>query len=528
MSKPRAIIIGLDGFELSLAERLLGEGRLPALKRMQESGASLLLDHGKAKRTGLAWEHVSTGLSPDRAKRWAAIDFDPATYGVVQRPTSLKPFAASLGCRTVVFDAPYFNLSQASSVRGLVSWGAHDPGVPQTSQPPGLAEEIQAKFGGYPATEWIYGFVWPDAAKARRMADEIVGAVHLRSDITAWLLSERLPDWDLAYVVISEYHSANESLWHGVDASHPLAGLPSAEPARAGLEGVYEAADKMLGDLMARFPDANVVAFNLHGMGTNDSDVASMALLPELLYRHRFGRARLKPGPWPTLESGVPLITSQQRWGDEVIAAIGPRALGYRARTRLRRTLGRQAPPASMGEGLSVDWMPASRYAPDWPYMSAFALPAYYDGRVRVNLKGREARGTVPPAAYDAVCDEVEALIRECRNIFTGEPVVREIDRSERVPAELAVSEADLVVVWNGAPLGLIHPRLGQIGPLPYHRTGGHSGRDGAAYFAGPGVKAGRYPTRSAFDVLPTVLELLGEPAANDVSGAAIHALIAS
>ena len=46
-----------------------------------------------------------------------------------------------------------------------------------------------------------------------------------------WLLGERLPDWALALVIVSEAHSAIEGLWHGVDATrHPLHGLPSARP----------------------------------------------------------------------------------------------------------------------------------------------------------------------------------------------------------------------------------------------------------------------------------------------------------
>ena len=35
-----------------------------------------------------------------------------------------------------------------------------------------------------------------------------------------------------------------------------------------------------------------IVAFTMGGMGANQSDVQSMALLPELLFRHAFGRSR--------------------------------------------------------------------------------------------------------------------------------------------------------------------------------------------------------------------------------------------
>src|SRR5918992_6263552 len=104
MRRTRLLLLGLDGFELSLAERLMAEGLLPNLRRLRETSARVRLDHGRAKDSGLAWEHVSLGKSPDAARRWSAVSFDPATYQVRQQPTGGTPFPASLGCRTVVFD----------------------------------------------------------------------------------------------------------------------------------------------------------------------------------------------------------------------------------------------------------------------------------------------------------------------------------------------------------------------------------------------------------------------------------------
>jgi predicted AlkP superfamily phosphohydrolase/phosphomutase len=53
--------------------------------------------------------------------------------------------------------------------------------------------------------------------------------------------------------------------------------------------------------------------------------------------------------------------------------------------------------------------------------MRAFAVPSYYDGQIRLNLRGRERDGLVEPSRYEATCREIEALLRECRNPLTGE-----------------------------------------------------------------------------------------------------------
>src|SRR5512147_2670858 len=92
----RVLAIGLDGYEPSLGDELMAAGELPALARLRERSARFTLDHGPAQRTGLAWEHVATGLSPDDAKRWSAVGFDLDTYEVWQEGTSLEPFTARL------------------------------------------------------------------------------------------------------------------------------------------------------------------------------------------------------------------------------------------------------------------------------------------------------------------------------------------------------------------------------------------------------------------------------------------------
>jgi predicted AlkP superfamily phosphohydrolase/phosphomutase len=528
MTRPRVLMIGLDGFELSIAERLLAAGRLPNLARLQNGAASVLLEHGAASRTGLAWEHISSGLSPEDARVWSAVDFDTDSYDVRQRMAPLPPFTDTLDCRTIVFDTPYFDLASAPRVEGLVSWGSHDPGTAPASRPDGLLDEAVARFGAYPAAEWIYGMVWQSAEATAAMGEGLIRAVELRSAIAQWLFAERLPEWQLGLLVVSEYHSASEACWHGVDPSHPLHALPSAAPARAAVEGVYEAADRMVGELAALFPDARLVLFNMHGMGANASDAMSMVLLAELLHRDSFGSARLRT-PARGASAGVPLIPATSDWSTEIDRAL-PLALRRKGPVRRRLDALRMLAAHGPGRGdtadaASIDWMPAARYRRYWRRMRAFALPSYYDGQIRINLKGRESSGIVAPQDYDRVCDEIETLVRDCRDALTGEPVVADVERASHPDHALAASEADLLIVWNDAPLGIVHPRLGTMGPIPYRRTGGHTGGPGFAHVIGEGVRPGAHGVRSAFDVVPTVVDMLGGSPAR-LSGESFRSLV--
>jgi predicted AlkP superfamily phosphohydrolase/phosphomutase len=309
MPRRRVLAIGLDGYEQSLGDKFMAEGVLPGLTALRNRSARFLLDHGAAARSGLAWEQVSSGQSPEATGRWSAVYFNSDSYQVWQEGTSLAPFAALLDARTVIFDPPYFDLHLAPSVRGVTNWGAHDPGVAFGGRPAELADEIRSRFGANPAQECMYDVVWPSRERTRELGDLLVHATELRARAAHWLLQERCPDWDFGFVVAGEIHSAIEALWHGIDPTHPLHSVPSAAEAADGLRNVYRATDALVNDLVAAFPDATVVAFSMGGMGPNRSDVASMVLLSELLYREVFHRPLLRlRESWTNAPGGIPML----------------------------------------------------------------------------------------------------------------------------------------------------------------------------------------------------------------------------
>jgi predicted AlkP superfamily phosphohydrolase/phosphomutase len=528
----RVLAIGLDGLEISYASRLLDAGRMPALAALRDAGATFLLDHGPAGRTGLAWEHFASGMTPDEAGRWAAVEFDPATYDVWQEGARFTPFFDSPDVRAVVFDAPYVDLGLAPHVRGVVAWGAHDPGASYATRPAALADVIPP----YPSPGATYAVPWATASACRATGDALVAGLEARRAVALDLMAERLDDWDLFLVVAGEIHSGVEALWHGVDPTHPLHRHASAPAAAAALDAVHDALDRLVADVVAAAgDDVTVVAFSMGGMGRNESDVASMVLLPELLHRHRFGTPRLRPvEPGATLADGGPLLDPCRSWTDVLRAcyvappggarsAYGrlpePVRAGVGSVRRRVRDAGRAvrvrragAPVEATTAGparRSTSWMPADRYRDGWPRMAAFALPSFYDGRVRVNLAGRERDGVVAPADHARVCDEVEALVRACRDVRTGEEVVAHVERPGGDPLALTSSEADLVVVWRGASNGFDHPAHGRIGPVPFRRTGGHTGPHGVAFIAGPGIEPGDHGVASSFAVAPLVRDLL-------------------
>jgi hypothetical protein len=244
-----------------------------------------------------------------------------------------------------------------------------------------------------------------------------------------------------------------------------------------------------------------------------------MVLLPELMYRHAFGQSCLRqPAGWSEVSGAGPRLGEHDNWANAVNANLPLSRPNIARRLAARLRNGRGADNGRFRT--PIRWMPAAHYQTYWRSMRAFALPSFYDGRIRVNLAGRERKGMVPVSHYEKACAEIESLLRECRDPATGEGVVDYIERPERRnPLTLGPTDSDLVVVWKGSACAFDHPRLGRIGPVPFRRPGGHTGRFGMAYVRSAGTEAGDRGVRSSFDVVPTLVELLGESLPAGLSG---------
>src|SRR5262249_49957916 len=153
------------------------------------------------------------------------------------------------------------------------------------------------------------------------------------------------------------------------------------------------AVDDLVGELCGEFPDATVALFAMHGMGANEADVPSMLLLPELLYRHAFGEPYMRLPRWEAeTDAGVPLLAADETWEAVMQRAVPvPAAPPESLARRLSRMLGFAVPESieqTAPDPAKLEWMPATNYREFWPRMPAFALPSFYDGRVRINVAG--------------------------------------------------------------------------------------------------------------------------------------------
>ena len=200
---------------------------------------------------------------------------------------------------------------------------------------------------------------------------------------------------------------------------------------------------KAIGEILTEVSDdVYVLVFAVHGMGNNVTDMFSMTFLPELLYRYsfpgKFGIARGKLGKTPPSPITNPKRKSwsgevwQRRYNPNPIKQF----LQQWTPSKFDKFLGVGEEPHLVSpyelreKSVALNWMPAMWYQPLWHKMKAFALPAFAAGHIRINLKGREVKGIVDSADYNAICDELTQYLYSLKDGRTGELIVKDVVRT--------------------------------------------------------------------------------------------------
>ncbi|MGD1902085.1 MAG: alkaline phosphatase family protein [Geitlerinemataceae cyanobacterium] len=547
MSHP-VIAIGLDAADPNLLELWMARGYLPNLSRLKTSGAYARLFNTvpyngvvtETSSTERLWTMFGTSCFPTKTGYWSPVHYHAEDYSIVHDTENgaypyreYSPFYALSDRRVAAFDVPVAALHEDITGPQILGWGGHAPHTPSHSEPPELFSDLEKRYGKNPVLHRDYGYWWDEGYKAR-IKSAMQTSIEQKSAICRELLAQER--WDLFLTVFGETHSAGHDFWFASKKDHPLY-KHLADPADDPMLTAFKRVDRAVGEIVDSAPDdAHIVVFAPHGMDNNVTDMYSMTFLPELLYRMSFGSCAIgannagKPLPEkPNLEPRRKTWTGEI-WQQRYDASPIKRALKYVMPSKFDSFLDAGPNPAIDSphelreRGAALNWMPATWYRPCWSQMKAFALPAFAAGHIRINLKGREANGIVEPADYDAVCNEVEAMLATIVDGRSRKPLVREVVRTRSPETMLGTDptlpDADLVVIWEEVTTDVVDTAdLGRIGPLTYFRSGGHR-PDGFFMASGPSIEPGtELATGTAVDIGPSILELMQCEAPEHVDG---------
>ena len=78
--RERVYILGFDGMDPNVADRLIAEGKLPNLAWMKEHGAMRRLQTTNPAQSPVAWSAFSTGMNPGKTRIFDFLRRNPTTY----------------------------------------------------------------------------------------------------------------------------------------------------------------------------------------------------------------------------------------------------------------------------------------------------------------------------------------------------------------------------------------------------------------------------------------------------------------
>ncbi len=529
------VVIGWDSADPDLLQAWLNDGHLPNLSALIARGSQRRLKNTvpyldkevETSLTELLWAEVWSGYRASQTGFWGVENFAPENYGMLfdERRNVFdyeryRPFYSVLkDSHVITFDLPLGKIDTRSPHTQILGWGGHFPFTESRSHPPERLDAIKQRYGENPVFLRDGGFYW-DLDYMREMDNAISRSIALRGDILCDMLNEDAPD--LLVTVFGEAHSSEHLFWHLDQPSHPCHDTYKTAFETSPMLRHFQELDATLGRIVdVAGADANIMVFSPHGMNLNNTDMLSMVLLPEALFRYSFpGKTALARG-----ELGKPLpapVTQLEggSWASHLRKMATPPSFlqkvcnkAARMSGLFRETHALLSPAELRAQGSNLAWVPASWYQHHWPHMPAFAMPAFSDGHIRLNVKGREASGLVLPAEYDTACADISDFLMTLMDPRTGKPAVEAVYRTREhaMDSGPSVPDSDLVVIWQHRVIDVLEsPRTGRIGPIPTYRTGGHNRTDGFVAACGPAWSAPLPENLAAVDIGELTLAAMG------------------
>ncbi len=469
-------MIGLDGADWSLLDRLFDDGAMPTLQQFVKSGASATLESVLPINSMSAWTSLMTGVNPGKHGVYYFVQrsgtpFQPTvTNSTTIRAPTICETLSDLGQRSCVIDMPPF--TPAFEIDGVMVGGIGRYGDVVPAYPADIVTTLEAKAGGF--ADDVFWMEYQ--GRSQDLVDDLVKMSENRLDVAQVMLSEQeFSLFCLIFVAPDRLHHAS---WRDLTEDGP-----NYERARS----FYVKLDEIL----ARFLDR---------LDMSRTDVL-------IVSDHGFRRVEKMVSANQVL-ANAGLLTST--WRDRLKGRL--MNLGLRS-------------PAFRHE--LFKFFEARKWASPWRLLPSSMAYSDVAETVSVNLVGRESTGSVSAADFDEVRETVAAALTEFQDPATGKtPMPRTMKREDCFHGDLVADGPDLVVdyedgyAYNGA--------MGStLWDWPFLQ-GVHS-REGIIACNGPHFRdAAQASTVSILDITPTMLALLGVAPPDDLDGRIAEELLAS
>lgn len=495
-SKPRVLVIGLDGATFDIIKPLVAQGRLPNLGRLMNQGSHGVLRSTHPPITPSAWTSFATGKSPGSHGLFDFQSVDPETYIFEPIPANkhgqrtVWGILSDRGRRSVVLDVPF--TYPPESINGCVITGYGTPTSHDTvfTYPVQLREELIAHCGSCEVAT-VQGRLDLSDHYFQRWDDILTS----RACIANYLMDRE--DWDFFMIVYGVTDNMQHNLWAFLEPQHPAYHSDQGQQYRQRLFSYYDKVDDLAGQLLARC-DANthVLVMSDHGFGsTRTSKYLSKLLIDEGLIRYKGLPFLSKPTTW-LMQRLLNLYHSTPLLGNIVRRLSGEQKRG------LKQALSRSA------------LLPTAENV-DWEHTLAF--PGGYGLQVYINRQDRFPRGTVSPGTeYERLIRHISERLLALTDPVSGETVIRAVHRAKDIYSGPFADQApDLIVEYGNVYRPDQKEALGSLNP---GLEGNHT-MEGIFIAHGPKILRNISTEPQITDLTPTILYLLDLPIPEDMDG---------
>ena len=501
----RVLTIVLAEATLDLLTPWAEAGKLPVLAGMMAHGAWGRLRSQMPMVTPQMAGTLVTGRSPghhglmDFWQRGPDGAFREANGSSLRAPP-VWDLLGEHGLASAILNLPF--TYPPPKLNGFMIAGEDAPGAhPTIAYPREIFNEVTRRFGRYRLKD-----TFPGGRQKSDYLTLIDEDVRAQTDVFAHLLATR--NWDFGLVFFSHTAMVQHYFWADMESKDP------ANPFRDVVFSAYRALDTAVGRLIeAAGNNTNVLVMSDSGAGPLYSGVNLNTLLAQQGFLHY----REEKNGGGTKAKDVTLTEKIRRT-----------ALGRLRKSSLYFAANHYLKPLKT-------WMQAKRDGSgiDWSRTIAHSRGQW--GHIYINLKGRDPHGIVDPADYHKVCERIAARLTATVDPQRREPPIQKVWRREELYQGPAVGLApDLIVEWrdggympNDRDRGeteVFAPRFRQYMSWP---TSGSHRLDGVLIAAGPDIESGtRVHGARLIDILPTWLQLLGQPLPRELEGKPIYSLL--
>jgi len=489
-------LLGLDGMTLRIVEPYIKAGLLPSFQKVMNNGSYGVLHSTIPPSSPLAWTSLATGKNPGKHGIYEFRKRNGYTTEIITK--SISPYANPMwnvlsrhGKKVVIANVPFFY--PPDKVNGIMVSGLMTPSLNAEFVYPNeekkkileLIPNYQVDIG---ADEYVY------STDMNLLLKKIFEITEGRRNLMEYMLENH--PWNLFFLVFTGPDRLQHFLWDEVTSM-------DRECVK-----YYQLLDEILGNILKRFDDETVLFIvSDHGFMEAKKSFYINTFLKE--------SGLLEPRHNYKIKNSLAKLNISVANIRRTIKKTGWAQLKKHVPTPLINLVRRTFPSEGLKEGDFVHRK-----------TKAFSLQSY--GIISVNLKGREPKGIVERADYHNLCEVIINELLKVEDPETGKSIVKTVYKGELIYSnEYSKDRPDLLVIMNegysiNQSLGTVIVGENRVGNK--YRTGDHDEK-GLFIAHGNSIIRERI-VADIYDIMPTILYLMGAAIPEDVDGQVLTEII--